>query len=113
MELRPYAQGGTMRRFPETLPTRTAAMHVLWDLAESGQADVTRDARYRTLVLLAASGYERASPPSERSGHGGRAGEVEVRLATQMAVHHEAEELALPVAVHRTGGGFHDHRLDT
>ena len=52
--LRYRIKGGTTRRFPETLPTRTAAMHVLWDLAENGQADVTRDDRYRSLVLLAA-----------------------------------------------------------
>jgi hypothetical protein len=52
--LRYRVKGGIMRRFPETLPTRTAAMHVLWDLAERGQADVTRPDRYRALVLLAA-----------------------------------------------------------
>jgi integrase len=52
--LRYRVKDGTMRRFPEMLPTRPAVMRVLWDLAESGQADVTRDDRYRALVLLAA-----------------------------------------------------------
>jgi integrase len=45
---------GTMRRFPGTLPTRAAALRMLWDLAEDGRADSTRDDRFRALVLLAA-----------------------------------------------------------
>lgn len=52
--LRYRVKGGTMRRFPETLPTRAAATRVLWELAENEQADVTHDDRFRALVLLAA-----------------------------------------------------------
>jgi integrase len=46
--------GGTMRRFPDTFPTRPAAARALWDLTVNGQADATHDDRFRTLVLLAA-----------------------------------------------------------
>jgi integrase len=52
--LRYRVKSGTMRRFPETFPTRAAAVRVLWELAESGHADVTHDDRFRALVLLAA-----------------------------------------------------------
>jgi integrase len=45
---------GTMRRFPGTFPSRAAALRMLWDLAEDGRADSTRDDRFRELVLLAA-----------------------------------------------------------
>jgi integrase len=44
----------TMRRFLGTFPTRAAALRMLWDLAEGGRADSTRDDRFRALVLLAA-----------------------------------------------------------
>lgn len=52
--LRYRVKDGVMRRFPETMPTRAAAMRVLWELAENGQADVTHDDRFRAMVLLAA-----------------------------------------------------------
>jgi hypothetical protein len=43
--LRYRAAGGSMRRHPETFPTRAGAARALWDLAMNGEADTTRDDR--------------------------------------------------------------------
>lgn len=52
--LRYQVKGGTMRRFPQTFATRAEAERTLWQLAEDGRADTTRDDRLRALILLAA-----------------------------------------------------------
>ncbi|WP_242883390.1 tyrosine-type recombinase/integrase [Actinomadura litoris] len=52
--LRYRVKNGHMRRFPQTFVTRQEAERVLWNLAEDGHADVTRDDRLRALILLAA-----------------------------------------------------------
>ncbi|MUN38198.1 tyrosine-type recombinase/integrase [Actinomadura litoris] len=52
--LRYRVKNGHMRRFPQTFATRQEAERVLWNLAEDGHADVTRDDRLRALILLAA-----------------------------------------------------------
>jgi integrase len=48
-----FAWHGESRRSPERYATRDAAEHAMWKLAGAGQADTTKDGRYRALVLLA------------------------------------------------------------
>ncbi|MFV2216422.1 tyrosine-type recombinase/integrase [Actinomadura sp. LOL_016] len=52
--LRYRAKGGTMRRHPATFATRPDAERALWELAETGRADVVQDDRLRAFILLAA-----------------------------------------------------------
>jgi integrase len=52
--LRYRLPGGTMRAHPELFATRVAAERAVWELLNQGQAEGTRDTRFRALVLLAA-----------------------------------------------------------
>ncbi|WP_113699060.1 tyrosine-type recombinase/integrase [Nonomuraea lactucae] len=48
-----FQRHGEMRTYPEIFPTRPEAERALWHMVDTGQADCTRDRRYRAFVLLA------------------------------------------------------------
>jgi integrase len=48
-----FGRNGAMHTCPQTFASRTDAQAVLWSMTADGRADLTRDQRYRALVLLA------------------------------------------------------------